>query len=335
MFANLWRPQHGQVHLKSENGAAKSGQSREDCASTIAERTMARFQPRKGPRSGVVEIARRVWSEAGADDVPGLAAQVAFYFSLALFPFFIFLAAVAGTLPFTGLWQNVLTWILTYLPRASRVFVFNTISSLTRGHARFLSLGLLGTVWAASGGLMSLTGCLNAAYEVKETRSYWKRLGTAIILTVVLAIMVVASFALLTAHSWLNKWLGAHGDILPSWPLAWHIGRWLVSLALLELAAAVIDNVLPNVHRRWHWLSPGTIFVVAAWVPATLIFNWYVQHVASYDKTYGALGAFVILMIWIYVTSLLTLIGATLNNEVSKLRLEPAQQHDAVRGVPP
>ena len=301
---------------------------------TAAGRTTSRPGPRKRPHPGVAEIARRVWKEANADCLPGLAAQVAFYFSLALFPFFIFLAGVAGTLPFTGLWQNVLTWILTYVPRASRVFVFNTISSLTRGHTRFLSLGLLGTVWAASTGLMSLTDCLNAAYEVKETRSYWRRLGIAVALTVVLAVVVIGVFALLTAHSWLGKWLGAHQGLFPSWSVAWHVGRWLISLALLDLGVAVVDNLLPNVHRHWQWLSPGSVFVVAAWVPSTLIFNWYVQHVASYDKTYGALGAFVILMIWIYVTSLLTLIGATLNNEVNKLQSQTAQPHDAARSVP-
>jgi membrane protein len=292
---------------------------------------MTRLQPRKSPHPRCLEIARRVWKEADADNIPGLAAQVAFYFSLALFPFFIFLAAVAGTLPFTGLWGRILGWVLVYLPNASRRFVFDTISGLTHGHARFLSIGLLGTVWATCSGLMNLTCCLNAAYEVKETRSYWRRLAIALMLTTVLAFVMVGSFALLTADTWIDKWVGVRDYLIPSWPFVWQAARWLVSLALLGLGISVVDNVLPNLRRPWQWLSPGTVFVAATWVPATLGFNLYVQRVASYDKTYGSLGAFVILMVWIYVASLLTLIGAQLNSELRKMRSEPTYARDLAR----
>ena len=296
---------------------------------------MARQQLGNGPHPGIVQVARRVWNEAGAEDVSGLAAKVAFYFSLALFPFFIFLAGLAGTLPFTDLWQHVLAWIVTYLPRGTRVFIFDTISGLTRGHTRFLSFGLLGTLWAASAGLMSLTDCLNIAYGVKETRSYWRRLGIALTLTVILAVVMVGSFALLTANAWVGKWIGDHAQLISSWHPVWYLGRWVISLILLDVAIAVVDNVLPNLHRRWQWLSPGTVFVVVTWIPATVGFNFYVQHVTTYNKTYGTLGAFVILMVWIYISSLLTLVGATLNREIGNGQSELNQPHDAARPVSP
>src|SRR5215831_5355280 len=135
------------------------------------------------------ELAKRVWKEVDADNVPGLAAQTSYYFVLAFFPFLIFLAALVGSLPFTGLWDETLGWITVNFPRESRQLILDTVSSLTHNRGSFLSIGLLGTVWAASAGFMNLMCSLNAAYEVKETRSFYKRLGLAFIMLCVLTFL--------------------------------------------------------------------------------------------------------------------------------------------------
>src|SRR5262249_50120594 len=148
-------------------------------------------------RISIKELAKRVWKEIDTDNVPGLAAQTSYYFVLALFPFLIFLAALVGTLPFTGLWDEVLSWITLHLPAKSQRLIFETVNRLTRGWGGFLSLGLLGTTWAACSGLMNLMCSLNAAYEVKETRNFWKRLGLAFLILFVLNFLFVGSFGLL------------------------------------------------------------------------------------------------------------------------------------------
>jgi membrane protein len=275
------------------------------------------------------ELARRVWAELDADNVPGLAAQTSFYFTLALFPFLLFLAALVGGLPFTGLWDKILKWIVLYLPASSQRFIFDTVSGLTRGHTSFLSLGLLGTVWASCTGLMNLMCSLNTAYEVREGRSFLRRTGLALVMLFVFSFFFLGAFGLLTAGDWVDNWLAAR--VNPSLPLAslWHIGRWVVSLTLIALAVSLADHTLPNLKRPRRLITAGTLFVALAWVPASIGFNLYVRYVASYDKTYGALGAFVILMVWIYLGCLITLVGAEIDCELHKMSTEvkPTRTH--------
>jgi len=272
-------------------------------------------------RLPVKELVKRVWKEVDADNVPGLAAQTSYYFVLAFFPFLIFLAALVGGLPFTGLWDETLAWITLNFPRQSQQLILDTVRSLTHNRGSFLSLGLLGTVWAACAGLMNLMCSLNAAYEVKETRSFYRRLGLAFIMLCVLTSLFVGSFGLLTAGDWLSSQLTDRGiDVLLI--TLWFVGRWTVALLLLALAVALVDYALPNRKRPWRCLTPGALFFILAWVPATLGFNLYVRHFASYSRTYGALGAFVVLMVWTYITSLIALIGAEINRELHKMRAE-------------
>lgn len=253
-----------------------------------------------------------------ADNVMGLAGEMSYYFSLALFPFLIFLAAVAGSLPVTGLWVKLLGWVIVSLPEGSQRFIFATVTSLTPGHRSFLSLGMLGTIWAASAGLMNLMSALNIAYEVKETRSFLRRLAIALLMVVVLAFFFVVSFALLSIGDWADQWLAVRmGMVLLT---LWEIGRWVLSLILLAAGIAFVNFILPNWRRHALWITPGSLFVVLAWVGATQTFNLYVRYIASYDKTYGTLGAFVILMVWIYIISLITLVGAEINSEIWKMR---------------
>src|SRR5262249_23602024 len=155
----------------------------------------------------VKELARRVWKEMDEDDVTGLAAQMSYYFVLAIFPFFIFLAGLVGSLPFTGLWDSILKGIILYLPSPSQHIVFDTVMNLTRGHRSFLSFGLVGTAWASCTGIMNLMCSLNRAYEVKESRSFFKRLGFALFMLFVFAILIVVAFALLTAGDCMDNWL--------------------------------------------------------------------------------------------------------------------------------
>src|SRR6516225_11916910 len=269
----------------------------------------------------VKQLAKRVWKKVDADNVPGLSAQTSYYFVLAFFPFLIFLAALVGSLPFTGLWDETLAWITLNFPRESQKLILDTVSSLTHNRASFLSIGLLGTVWAASGGFMNLMCSLNAAYKVKETRSFHKRLGLAFIMLFVLTFLFLGSFGLLTVGDWLGSRLADRGMGLLL-IILWYVGRWTVALLLLAVAIAILDHALPNRKRPWSCFTPGALFFMLAWVPATLGFNLYVRHFASYSRTYGALGAFVILMVWTYITSLIALVGAEINSELHRMRAE-------------
>jgi len=273
-------------------------------------------------RLSIIELAKRVWREIDVDNVPGLAAQASYYFVLALFPFLISLAALVGSLPFTGLWNEFLAWITHDLPPESRQFVLGTVTSLMRGRQSFLSIGILGTAWAVCAGFMNLMYSLNIVYGLQETRSFWKRLGLAFVMLFVVTFLFVGSFGLLSAGDWLGIWLVNRTS--PSFLVItlWFVGRWILSLVLQALAVAIVEHTLPDLQRPWRCFTPGTLFVVVAWTPATLGLDFYIRHFASYNSTYGALGAFVILMLWLYITSFIVLVGAEINCEVSKMRAQ-------------
>lgn len=116
---------------------------------------------------------------------------MSYYFVAALFPFFIFLAALIGFLPFTGFWDDIVNWIVRYLPPEAQSWVLLAVLGLTRGRMKFLSVGVLGTAWSASSGVTSLMESLNAAYEVRETRSYWKRRALAFLILLILSTLMI------------------------------------------------------------------------------------------------------------------------------------------------
>lgn len=258
-------------------------------------------------------------SRLDADNVTGLSAEVSFYFSLALFPFLVVLGALVGILPFTHLWQAVLAWITHYLPSDVQQFAFDTVASLTESRGKFLSVGLVGSIWACSGGLMTLMYALNTVYHLAETRSYWKRLLLSILLLFVLALLIIATFGLLSAGHWLDHWLvsgpGPHGAML----VLARVARWAASVIVSMLCVSFLEHVLPDRKRRFRWITPGSAIIVITWLLGTLGFNLYVRHVASYHRTYGILGGFFVLMVWIYISSLIALVGAEINLELRKV----------------
>lgn len=270
----------------------------------------------------VQALGRRVWHESIEDNLHGVSAQMSFFFVLALFPFCIFLAALLGSLPFTNLWHQVLTSMVLYLPSSSQDVVFATVAGLTRGRGRFLSFGLLGSLWVACGGILSLMSALNTAYEVKETRPIWLRLAISFLMLVMVAFLFLCSFGLLVGGKWATTWMISH--TAPKALPLWFKGaiRWAISVPVMAVGLTVLDYFLPNLRRPWRWARPGTLLAIALWVAATFSFNFYVQRIACYSKIYGALDGFMILIIWIYLSSLILLIGAEINSELYKMRLE-------------
>lgn len=260
-----------------------------------------------------------VLDRLNADNVTGLSAEVSYYFSLALFPFLIVLGALVGILPFTHSWQAILAWITHYLPPDIQQTAFDTVASLTQSREKFLSAGIVGSIWACSGGLMTLMYALNTIYRVSETRSYWRRLVLSILLLFVLALLIIATFGLLSAGHWLDHWLvsgpGPHAIML----VMARVARWVASLVISVLCVSFLEHVLPDRKRRFRWITPGSLIVVLIWVLGTLGFNYYVLHFASYHRTYGILGAFFVLMVWIYISSLIALVGAEINLELRKV----------------
>lgn len=282
------------------------------------------FRPAKLFRR-LPEAFRAVWMRVLDDDCIDMAAQVSFYFVLSMFPFFLVVAAIVGWLPSTTIWQQFVHWIMLYVPRLSRTLLFATILDLTHGQTGFLSFGLFTAIWSASSGFASLMEALTTAYGSKDTRGFWTKRILAIGATIGAALFFLLSFGLWSIGHWaaaLSPALRAVVQFQSRWDIAW----WLVTVLLACLGVDLINYLLPDVKRRWHWLTPGTFLVVLSFILSSLAFNFYVRHSPMLPRVYGTLAGFIILMMWIYVSTLILLVGAEIDRmiEIFQQRGAPA-----------
>ena len=287
--------------------------------------SLAAVVTRDNPRHFYSKLLKMVWSEIQKDNLLDLAAQMSFYFVLSLFPFLLVVAAVIGWLPSTTLWHNFAQWLTDYLPGDARKMVFSAILQLTQGYRKFFSFGLAGTIWAASTGVVSLMDSLNIAYDTKETRGYWRRHAIAVVTTCLAAFFFVASFATLSFGHWAVTAFAAnvHWVHIPGVPI--EIVRWLVTLLLMCLALDLMNQFLPNLNRSWRWITPGRLFAAVMFVLASFGFNLYLRYFANYPHVYGALAGFIILMMWVYISSFILLIGAEIDNCLECMKQQGAQ----------
>jgi membrane protein len=256
---------------------------------------------------------REIWGEILRDDLVNRAAEMAYFFVLAMFPFFAVLGALAGFLPYTNLWTNVTHEIVQHFPLEARDLALQTLLNLAHRNKTFLSIGFIATVWASSSGLVCLMENLSRAYDVAETRGFWKKRLIAIGILVVTSAFFFASFGLLTLGHRMGVFLSSRlyfGTVIR---VFWEVFRWCFLLALLQTGVAIIDSILPNKQRPWRWITPGTLFATVMLVGGTSGVNFYVRHIGHYSETYGAIGAFFVLMVWIFVSGLTLLVGAEMN----------------------
>ncbi len=266
-------------------------------------------------------LFRRVWDRLNSHECLDLAAQVSFYFVLSLFPFLIVLAALLGWLPTTNRWDSFADWLTTYFPQQAKNTVLTTMLELSRGYVRFLSFGLLATIWSASSGFMSLMEALSIAYGVKDERNYMRRRGIAICATLVAAAFVLASFALWNVGHLAAAFIASDMKYFVLFQMQWRFARWLAIPVLMCIGIDLISYFLPAIKRPWKWVTPGTVFVTVAFIAATFLFNVYLKFGLDIPKIYGALAGFIVLLLWVYLANLILLIGAETDSALQELRL--------------
>jgi membrane protein len=261
------------------------------------------------------ELARRTWREVNDDLCFTRAAALAFYFLLSLFPLLIFLLNLISFLPDAQ--KTVFVWLRQVMPVAAIGLLNEWVEEVLRSRSGgLLSLSLLFALWSASTGLGALMKALNVAYEVEEGRAFWKSQLVALGLTVTLSLLVLGGAVLLTFGDALvnqvTRWLGYETvfDVLL------RIARYLIGFAMLLFGIGVIYYAAPNVKKRWRWITPGAVFAVVTIIIVSFLFSTYLRVAPSYAATYGSIGAVIILMLWLYLTGLILVIGGEINSEI-------------------
>jgi membrane protein len=282
------------------------------------------------------ELAKRVWHEIQEDEVFGRAAELSYYFLLALIPFLIFLTSIIGIVlgSGTGTRHALFDYLGRVMPPSAFQLIDSTmweISSASSGGK--LSFGILATLWAASNGLGAITTSLNTAYDLKETRPWWKQRLTAISLTIVLSILIISALLLVVAGGRIAEWLASVYGFGPVFPLAWKIIQWPVVLGCIIMAFALIYYFAPDLREQsWKWLTPGAAIGVALWLLVSIAFRVYLHFFNSYSATYGSLGAVIILMLWLYFTGAAVLVGGEINSEIENAAAKQGEPEAKEKG---
>jgi membrane protein len=263
------------------------------------------------------ELARRVGREIQQDDCLGRAAQLAYYFLFALFPFFLVLTTLLGYLPIPNLLDRLMDMLGQMLPGEALQLVQDNLHELVSGErGGLLSFGLLAALWTSSSALTAIMDSLNRAYDVEEGRPFWKVRGLAILLTVGLSVFIIVSIVLLTFGPQIGGWIADHMGLGRVFQMAWNVLRWPVIVGLLIVAMALVYYLAPDVEQQWQWITPGSIVAVLGWLLASLGFSYYVNHFGSYNATYGSIGAVIVLLTWMYVSGFFVLVGGEINAEI-------------------
>lgn len=266
------------------------------------------------------ELGQRVWHETNEDDVFGRAAQLSYYFLLALFPLLFFLITLLGYFAEAGseMRDELLAYIGQVMPPSASELVYRTISEVTEGKSGGkLSFGILAALWAASNGMGAISQTLNIAYSVKETRPWWKVRLITIGLTVAISVLIISALTLVLYGGRIADAVAGVYGLGTVFKLMWNILQWPLVLAFVILTFNLIYYFAPDLRDQdWRWVTPGALIAMVLWLLVSFGFRTYLQFFNSYSATYGSLGALIILMLWFYLSGAAILIGGEVNSEI-------------------
>ncbi len=277
-----------------------------------------------GPNFVLKDFALALYAKITDTDIFSHAAQVAFYFSFALFPLLYFLVSLFGMVleSSSGLKSEMFEYLRQIMPFSVFDLVRKTVDEIiensTGGKA---TLGLIVTLWSASAGIDAIRNALNAIYGLKESRSWPRTKVESLILTFVITVLVGVVLAIVF-YGWqlFQAGLAAVGLRVTS-PLLLVSIQWVAILLIMLLVCEIIYSLLADFKkRRWIWITPGSIVAIVLWVVLTTGFRTYLGYFNSYDKAYGSLGAVIIMMLWLYLTASALMIGGAINAVFADMR---------------
>jgi membrane protein len=266
---------------------------------------------------GVGGLAKRVWAEFSEDEVSDRAAALAYYFLFALFPALLFLTALLGLLPIPGLMERLMDYISEALPGDAASILEKTLNEIMGGASGgLLSLGVLGALWAGSNGMASIMTALNVAYDVEETRPWWKAKLLAITLTLGFSGFILTALVLMVFGPKIGETVAGWVGLGEQFTFIWNIVSIPIVMVLVTIGIALVYYLAPAVEQHWRWVTPGSVVALVLWLVASLGLRFYVTNFANYNATYGSIGGVILLMLWLYLSGMALLLGAEVNSEI-------------------
>jgi membrane protein len=287
-------------------------------------------KPTEIPWRGWKQILKRAWAEHKADNMPIIAGGVAFFAFLSIFPALIAIVSLYGLVASPETVARQVEELSAQLPDSAAQLIGEQLTAIVNNSGSSLSISLvvsiLAALWSASGGVGNLVTAVNIAYDEVEARNFVKLKLLSLALTLGAVVFVIVAFGLLAVVPAVIEALplGVVGTILAQ------VARWLLLLAMFAGSLGVLYRLAPDRDApRFRWVSLGAVVATVLWAMASVGFSLYVDNFGSYDKTYGTIAGVIVLMLWIYLTCYLVLLGAEINSEA-----EHQTAHDTTTGEP-
>jgi membrane protein len=262
------------------------------------------------------ELVKRTVKETSEDDCLGLAAQLAYYLLLALVPAIVFLVALASFFPSDTVAQMVGS-LRAFAPGDVVQIVEEQLQRVANGQqGGLLTVGIGMALWSSSAAIVSVTGAMNRAYDIDESRPWWKVRLIAIALTLGLSMFLIAAVVLVMVGPTLAGQLASSLGLGAAFEWGWKLLQWPVVFVLVAIALALLNYFAPDAEQDWEWITPGAVLSTLLWLIASLAFKIYLSNVADYNATYGSLGGVIVLMLWFYLSALAVLVGSEMNAEI-------------------
>ena len=261
------------------------------------------------------------------DNVQNVAAMMAYYAVLALFPMLFFVLSVALlVIPRDTIQQGIQMASQTLPPGVKDILANRADQLISAAGAGFAVLGAVLALWGASRGTVSMMQALNDMFHKKETRPWWKRQLIALAVTLGVAILVVIALGLLVVGPAIGHWLADKLGIgHHTFDVIWGFVRWIGAGVLVMLVWAIVYKFLPDTDAPFRIFTPGAIAGVLLWLGISALFGLYLGHFNSYEKTYGALGAAIIFLTWLWLSNITLMVGAEINDILADMRAHKSQ----------
>jgi membrane protein len=257
-------------------------------------------------------LLKLLWHRIEEDDIPGLSAQLAYYFLLSLFPLLIVLFTLLPYFPIPH--QDMLGVIRDFAPvEAMDLIEKNVNNIMDQRNGGLLSFGIIGTIWSASNGINAIVKAFNKAYNVKESRSFIVSRGMAILLTFGMILVLILAIVLPVFGRQIGLFLFSQLGYTSEFIKVWNTLSWLVSAIILFLIFTGLYWIAPNVKLKCRSAFPGAVFATVGWIISSIGLTFYVGNISNYSLTYGSIGAIIVLMIWLYISAFIIILGGEIN----------------------
>jgi membrane protein len=246
------------------------------------------------------------------DNVSSLSAQLSLFLLLALFPFILFMLNLLSftSIPSGSFIGNIAEFLPAEVGKLLRQTVSEIIGAKSTG---LLSVGAVVTIWSASRGVSAVSFALNKAYDKQEDRPFWKVAIIMMVFTVAIAVIVVAALLFLIFGEVLARDIFSCLDGAETFTRLWRLLRYIVPLVLMLLLFSLLYKFVPNCKLRLKHVLPGAIVASFGWAAASFVFSLYVNDFSTYTRIYGSIGGIIILLLWLYLSSMIVILGGEIN----------------------